>query len=130
MSEGTGFGTTIDFATSGFTAKITGVRRRNAGREKVETTHMESTDGWETSIPSDIKRAGEFEIDFQFNPQTHPAPPIDEDPETITVTYPNGATAAFTGYMTDYEDEQPLDELMTGSATIVVSGSITHTPAA
>lgn len=129
MTIGVGFGSTVGFGTSSYSTKCRVISRSGAGREKVDTSHMESTDGWETSVPSAIQRAGNLRIEGLLQPQTSPSPPIDQDPETITLTYPNGATLAGSGYMTDYDENVPYDGVMTFTATVVFTGSVTHTPA-
>lgn len=130
MTIGVGFGFTVTFGTSSYSTKCRVASRTGAGRDKIDTSHSETTDGWETSVPGGIQRAGNLRIQGLLQPQTSPDPPIDQAAETITLTYPNGATLAGSGYMTDYEENIPYDDVMTFAATIVWTGALTHTPAA
>lgn len=123
----TGFGISITFA-SGFFAEILSVDGPGLDRASVGTTHAGTTDGWATFIPSDIKDPGELEVEIAFDPDEEP--PIDDAAETITVTYPNGATWACSGFMTGFRPSVPIDDRMTASCTLKWSGKPTFTPAA
>jgi len=118
-------GTTIAFGTSAFAANITGYKPPSSSRASLDTSHMGTT-GPRTFIPGDLYDNGELNITIQFNPDTDP--PIDGQPETITITYPSGATWVVTGFMTNYEpSDMPLEELLAASCTIKVTGAITIT---
>ena len=120
-------GITIVFGTSGCSAEILDVNPPSLSRESVEVTHQGTTGG-KDFIPADLYDAGECSFDVHFNPDT--APPIDEAAETITITFPSGATWAFSGFLTGYEPKAPLEDKMTATVTIKVTGEITITPAA
>ena len=45
--------------------------------------------------------------------------------ETVTITWPDSDTWAFTGFMTNYAGDAPHNGLMTGTATVKVSGDVT-----
>lgn len=127
-----GFGVSVTFQ-SGFFAWITNVRLSGYSREAVETTHAASTNGWAEFIASDIKNAGQLQVDISFDPDD--TPPIDQAAETITVTFPipaglsNGATLQCTGFMIDYEAGVPIEGKMTASATLKFSGEPTWSDA-
>ncbi len=122
-----GTGITIGFGTSAFAAEITDITGPGLERESVETTHQGTEDA-RTHAPVDLFDAGELGFDIHFNPDTDP--PIDQPEETITITWPSGATWVFQGFMTGYEPATPLEDKMTGSVTIKITGDITITPAA
>ena len=122
-----GTGTTVTFASSAFTAEITRVGFGGITREAVDVTHMESEDAREYD-PADLVDSGELNIEGHFNPDTDP--PVDEAAETVTVTWPSGATWAGTGFLTNYEADAVVEEKMTFSATVKWTGKITVTPAA
>jgi hypothetical protein len=65
-------------------------------------------------------------VQLLFNPAT--APPIGGAPETVTITYPDTSTVAGSGFLTDYDNESPYDNLMTATATIKFSGTLTYDP--
>lgn len=128
-----GFGTTITFGTSGFTAELRSVNGPSMDRPAIDTSHMTTAGGKRTFIPSDLTDHGEVELEILFDPDTEP--PIDLVAEQITITYPvpagqtNGATYVFSGFVTAFEPSAPYDDLMTGSITIKVSGDITYAQA-
>lgn len=122
-----GTGITIVFGTTGFTAQIVDVSGPGLSRESIDVTHQETVDA-RAFTPADLFDGGELSFDIHFNPDTDP--PVDEVAETITITWPAGATWAFNGFMTGYEPAAPLDDKMTGSVTVKVNGDITITPAA
>lgn len=127
-----GFGTTITFAT-GFLAKITGVSWGGIAREPKETSHMGTTNGWRTFIPSDLKDPGELTVELQFDKNAATKTNLDGDPETITVTFPipaggtTAATWACEGFLTSFELSDPMDDVMTASAGIKFTGEPTFT---
>lgn len=121
----TGYGITITFS-SGFFAQIIGVTPPGSSREAIDTSHTETTGGDMTFIPSDLIDNGELQVELNFNPGT--TPPIDSAAETVTITFASGTTWAFTGFMTNYEPDAPIDDRMTASCTVKVSGAITITP--
>ena len=121
-----GTGITIAFGTSAFVAEILDITGPGLARDSVETTHQGTTDA-RTHAPVDLFDAGELSFDVHFNPDTDP--PIDAAEEEITITWPSTATWVFQGFMTAYEPGAPLEDKMTGSVTIKVTGDITITPA-
>jgi len=120
-------GITIVFADSAFTAEITDVTPPNPSRDSIETSHQGTVDA-KSFMPADLYDSGEASFDFHFNPDTDP--PVDQPTEAITMTFPSGATWVFSGFMTDYAPDAPLNDKMVGSATLKVTGVIVITPAA
>lgn len=127
-----GFGTTITFS-SGFLALVTGLRFGGIHRDPINTTHMTTTNGWDTSIPSDIKTMGTLEVDILYDPDDSPKTPITAAAATVTVTFPIpsggsvAATIACSGYMTDFSIDDPMDDRMTATAVIQYTGEPTFT---
>ncbi len=68
-----GFGTTITFS-SGFFAEILSVDGPDLSRDPIETTHMGTTNGNKTFIPSDLIDNGTLSVEIAYVPAT--APPI------------------------------------------------------
>ena len=120
-------GITIVFGTTGFTANIQDVSGPGLTRESIDVSHQGTVGGMEF-LPGDLHDPGELTFDIQFNPDTNP--PVDQPIETVTITWPSGATWAADGFMTNYEPAAPLDDKMTGSVTVKFSGDVTITPAA
>tara|TARA_Y100000593_G_scaffold24322_1_gene48476 strand:- start:87 stop:455 length:369 start_codon:yes stop_codon:yes gene_type:complete len=116
-----GFGTTISFS-SGFFAEIISVDGPDLSREAIDTTHMGTTNGWKTFIPSDLKDGGTLSVEMAYVPGT--SPPIADAETTCTVTYPDASTCSFTGFMTSFSSSIPIDDRMTASAEIKVNGAV------
>ena len=119
-----GTGITIAFGTSGFSAEILDVTPPEATRESIDVSHQGTTTA-KIFTPSDLYDPGGLTFDFHFNPDTDP--PIDQAAETITITFPAGATWVFDGFMTNYAPSAPFEGKMTGSATVKASDDIAIT---
>jgi len=115
-------GITISFGTSGFSANLTDITPPAAERESIDTSHQGTT-SFKTFTPADLAEWGSLEVTIHFNPATDP--PIDQAAETVTITWPDSDTWAFTGFMTNYAGDAPHNGLMTGTATVKVSGDVT-----
>lgn len=119
-----GTGSYIEFA-SGFFAKILDITPPGMSRESIQSSHMLTPDNAHTFIPAKLVDYGELTVEMQFDPDV--VPPIDSDPETITIHFPDsgGTTWEFEGFMTGYEPSDPLEDLMVATATIKVTGKVT-----
>jgi hypothetical protein len=127
------YGGTITFATSSFTCEITDWSYSGATREAIETTHLGTTNangtseiGNRTYMPNDLVDPGELTVTMHFDADKYP--PIQAAAETITLNFgptADTATWAFTGFMTGYNWEAPLDDKMTGEYVIKITGPIT-----
>ena len=118
-----GTGLAVTFA-SGFLAEIIDGTPPEATRESVDTTHMLTTTA-RTFTPSDLIDWGEASFDIAFDPGERP--PIDQVAETITLTFRDGETWEFTGFMTGFAPANPLEERCTATCRIKVSGDVTVT---
>ncbi len=120
-------GITIVFGTTGFSMEILDVSGPSYSRDPVEVTHQGSVDAKEFT-PADLYDGGEVTFDVHYNPDD--AIIVDEPTESITITWPAGATVVFDGFMTGFEPTGPLNDKMTASVTIKVDGVPAITPAA
>lgn len=135
-----GNGTTIAGDGTGFSGVITSLQISGIAREAVETTHLGTAQagagkfGSKTFIPAKNTDPGEIALEGHFDPDVRP--PVENDPEDWTVTWPlpsgmsTPATWVGEGFFTAYEGGAPLDDLMTFSGTIKLSGNQTLTAAA
>ena len=129
-----GFGAAITFQ-SGFLGSIETIEPFDASREAIDTTHMASTNGWATFLPSDIKKAGQVKVTGQFDPSKNWKTAIAAAPENITVTFPlpTGGTTAGTvqcsGFLVQFTPGVPMDNKMTYTAVIQFTGEPTFTAA-
>jgi predicted secreted protein len=133
-----GFGTIfqmLDRAVSPDTyvdiAEVTSITMPNLSRDAVDATHMQSPDGWREFIPG-LKDAGEVTVELnfvfgnasealilaQFATKTLSACKIlfIESPET---------GVSFSAIVTGFERTVPLDDKMTATMTLKVSGTVT-----
>lgn len=125
-----GFSTTLNFASS-FCAELQSVSLSGYARNAIETTHMTSTSGWRTFQPSDLKDPGTLTAEISFRPNDDI--PISSAAASATVTFPTpaggstGATLACSMFLTSFEFTDPMDERMTASVEIKLSGVPTWT---
>lgn len=124
---------TVVLASSGFTALLKNYTLPELVVDDLETSHQTSAGGtditkkWRTYTPGDFVEGGELAGEYYFNPDT--IPPIGIS-QTVTVTFPAGATWIFTGYMNKYGgDAQELNGMMMISTSIKVAGAIEITSA-
>jgi len=119
-------GITVVFTTSSFTAEIRDIGGPTLTRGSIDTSHQGTTNAL-TSAPVDLYDPGEMTMSIHFNPDK--TPPVTTAAETVTITWPSGATWAFTGFCTDYGPTGPFNDKMTADLTIKVGDEITITPA-
>jgi hypothetical protein len=122
-----GTGTTITFSSS-FFAEVLDISGPGFSREAIDTTHMGTTVA-KTYIPGDLYDGGELTVEMAFVPSTDMTTPITGTTETVTITFANSqaSTLAFSAFMVGFEPSIPLEERMTASATLKVTGAVTHT---
>lgn len=120
-------GATVSFS-SGFFGEMLNISWGSMERGAIETTHMGTAAGFKQFIPGNLFDPGELEIEFNF--QAEKTPPFTGAAETITVTYNSdgaGATSTWSalGFLTKFESEAPVEEVMKGKATVKFTGPIT-----
>ncbi len=125
MAIDIGTGVTIAFGTSNFVANVMSISHGGIARPSVDTTHLGTTTA-RTFMPGDLYDGGEVTLNIQWNPDAAVKPPINGAAETITIDF-GTTTASFSGFVTGYGYEVPLEELMTSEITIKVSGEIAYT---
>lgn len=123
---GVSTGITMSWATSHFSCEVTNFDPPGSKREKIDTSNMSTTVA-KVNIPGSLVEHQDFSFDGHYNPDM--SPPIGLAAETITLTFPSGATWAWSGYMIEHQPKAPLEGKMTFSAKVAVSGPITKTAA-
>lgn len=113
---------TITFATSGFTGKITKINGSEFSREALPDDDLSTTEN-KTFVPAVLAEAGEFEIEFYFDPDVRPDHTAPAETITITFPLPSGKTTAAnvagTGFITKVSSaDLENNALMIGKATI------------
>lgn len=121
----TGNGASITMS-DGFTAAYTMIGGFEQEIPAIDTSHLGSTTK-KTYRPGDLYEPGEFEAEFQYDPNNQPSIGTTL---TITITYPvpsgssNGATASGTGFIKKRKfAELKNNELMVGTYTVQWDGS-------
>lgn len=119
-------GITLVAGTSGWSAQVTDFGGPSISRESIDVTHQGTTNA-RIFNPADFYDGGDLSVSGHFNPDA--LPPINTVNETWTITWPGGATWAFSGHMSGFDPGAVLDQKMEFEATIKVSGEITPTAA-
>lgn len=110
-------------------AEVTAVTPGSATADRVEATHMKSP-GRRREYIAGLIDSGEasFEINWvPGGPSDELLRRVFEDGETVKhrITFPNGARVAYDAQITGYEKDVPVDDKMTATITVSVSGAET-----
>lgn len=114
-------GAAITFET-GFCALVTDINWTGISREALPTSTLTTTGGM-TFLPGKLYDPGELSVTLQFD--TDATPPLTEDPEALTITWPDAETWACDGFMTGFSITAVLETVMTAEATIKFTDDIT-----
>lgn len=122
-----GTGATLTF--TGITVNLTSIGMSGVSRDSIDTTHLQTTVA-RSSLPTDLYAPGEIACEFQ----------VDTTGPVTTqqiATFMTSGVAAWTiqsggslgkwtgnGYLTDFSQDWPTEELMTGSFTLTCTGAI------
>lgn len=130
MAVDIGTGATVATSTSAFTAQYTNIAWGGIARPVIKTSHLGTT-GYDTFVLGDLTDPGEVTLDIFFN--TSIMPPVRGVQETWTITCPV-STGFMTGdaysasmQVTNFEFTIPHEEMITGTLTLKVLGTITLT---
>ena len=92
-----------------------------------KTSHL-GTETGHTYIPHSIPEPGALPITFHYDADSQPT--IGGSLETVTLTYPSGATHAFSGYINRFKPGGlDMDGLQTAEVRWKISGDIDYTAA-
>lgn len=124
-------GNSITFGTSAFTSEFRALGWEGVGDLPVhDVSHLGTADpgagqhGNKPKLFGKISDPGRINMEFHFDPENHP--PIDDDPETVTLTFASGATWAGTAKITGFSFTGQIDEVMIGTGVVEFSGPITR----
>ena len=118
------FGTVL--STSGY--KITGVNHGGMSRAVADATHMTSTA--KEFVGSAIYDPGELSVEVLFDPTIKPTADLSSvsTNQVVTVYWANGGTAVTqwtaAGFLTGFEAGAQMEDMMSGTLTIKLSGTI------
>jgi len=129
-----GTGATFVFGTTAVALDITSIETSGASRESLDVTTL-ATSGARVFIPGDLYDPGEISLEGLLDPNLGDAlvTKIGAVTETGTITFPipsggvAGATFAATCFLTEFETSVGIDEEMTFSATLKLTGAISWT---
>jgi len=122
-----GTGTTVTFQ-SGLYAEIIELEWSGLTRAVYDTSHFGTTGGM-TVAPASTYDPGEISVRYAFDPEIDPTTALTAVAETVTLTFADAgpaSTMAASGVLRDISITVPLEDRVTASAVIKLSGSITH----
>ena len=127
-SEGTG--ASITFATTSVTLDVTSIQSQGITWAALDTTYLGTTTA-KTYKRGDLYDPGTITISFLADPDDFNELLASSATETITITYPSGATEASSGFISSIDPATAeVDNIVSGSLTIQRTGAITFTDAA
>jgi hypothetical protein len=119
-----GTGASITFGTGGWTLSVRGMSDVGMEVASVDTTHLTTTDAM-TYIAGRLKEGGTVSLDVLHDNDNRPV--VANANETVTITFANGAVATFQGHVQSYKIGVPLEQMLTATCVIKVSGLVVWT---
>ena len=112
-------------------AEITNISGPEESLELIDATHMESPNAFREYIPS-LLDGGELQLDLNFLPANANQQGLRDDLRNRTrrnfrVVWPDAGTTtyAMSGYVTSFSPSAQIDDKLSASATVKVTGPIT-----
>jgi hypothetical protein len=108
-------------------AEVTSITWPGYSRDAVEATHLNSDDQFREYVPG-LMDAGEVTFELNFIPSVSDviiAALTAAAIQQFKITAQGGANCVFRGIVTSYQPQSPVDDRMTASATIKVTGKPT-----
>lgn len=115
--------------------EITSITLPSLARDAVDATHTESEEGWREFIPG-LKDAGEITVEMNFVAGSESDVLIrrqfdSDDLTQCRITVPSVGSPpeqlTFNAIVTGYEAEAPVDDKVTATVTLKVSGKVSYT---
>lgn len=114
---------------------LTDISAPSLSRDTVDTTDMGSADGFREFIAG-LSDGGEVSIEFNFYPRSTSASNqhllrqnLEAGPnqtaQAFSIRFPANEEVDFNGFVTGFEPAVPLEDKMTGSTTIKITGKPT-----
>lgn len=110
-------------------AEVTKVTPPPLARDTPDASHMESPDQWREVVPG-MRQGVDMPIELNFIPGSPTDARLrdmltDEEPSRVEIAFPNGSVLSFRAWGMEYEPDDPVDDKMTATATLRVSGRMT-----
>lgn len=118
-----GFGTTLEGATTGVIGMITKVSRTGSDADTINISTMNAPQAWKKFIAG-MKDAKEITLTLLYE-KTNAGVlqgAVGQENEAWTVTIPDGSTWVCDGFVTHVGDESPMEDKISSTATIKLSG--------
>lgn len=131
MSNGiSGFGTTVKGASQGEIGEVTRLSIPGQQASVIDVSTMKSPDGWREKIAG-FKDARQLQIDMLYESENMASllEGLGDSNEEWTVTLPDGSTFVCDGFIQDLGEAIPMDDKITQSMVIELSGKPVFTPA-
>lgn len=135
MAQQSAFGTILAIDNGGSYSDVAYVRDisgPNLSLDTIETTHHASTGGWREFIPG-LLDGGEVTLDLfidlsqatQDNSTGLLSELTGRTVEGFRITWPDASTATFNALVTSWEPGAVVDDALTGSSTLKITGAVT-----
>lgn len=123
ISPDLGYGTTLGFGTSTFTAAIRSISPSAQTREVVDASHLATVTNMRKLL-GDLVDPGGFDCEIIWSSAAGKVPPIGAAEETITITLPDTSTILGKGGITSATIGPTIgiSDLQTGSVTVSWTG--------
>ena len=124
-----GYGTTLSGATTGEIAEITNISIGGMEVDDLDLTTMDATNKWRI-FKAGLKNAGELTLEVLYE-KTNMATmlaALGAANEDWTITLPDGSTFVCSGYLRSIGAEVPVEDRISQSIVLKLSGEPTFTP--
>lgn len=122
VSPDLGYGATLGFGTSTFTASIRSISVGERTREVIDASHLTTTTN-KRKLIGDLVDVGSFDVEFIWDSTSTKVPPIAAAAETITITLPDVSTIIGKGAVTSFGGPNiAIEDLMVGTMTVTWTG--------
>lgn len=135
MANDIGQGSTISFggiltnSNSATTFKVNNIQWSGMQRDVVDASHM-LTSGGKDFVASEIYDPGEISVEIHYDPSVNPVTPLTNatTAQVVYMRFASGGSSTYGwssyGFMSGFEAGVPKDDMMTGTITIKLSGSV------
>jgi len=115
-----GYGATVAFATTTFSAALRSVTIGDKTREVIDVSHLATVTN-KLKLVGDLVDVGSFDAEFIWD--SGKIPPISAVAEVITVTLPDSSTIIGQGAVTSYGGPNlAIEDLQVGTLTVTWNG--------
>lgn len=128
MAKTKSFGTSVTIGGTAIGGLET-INRTGADRNFVDVTTHDSVGGYREYVPG-LKEGGTLELTGKFNIADAGQVALragGDAVQVVVITLPDGTTIGFSGYIQPPNEDVPLDDAVTFTASIKITGAITYT---